>query len=90
MANQSIISLPPDIEDPVVLKRFLARLVEQLDIVFGNKAGPQRQYVDQDQLGKQEDSNLVNLLALSNRIAALENEVYDTDDYGIVTNVERV
>jgi len=90
MANQSIISLPPDIEDPVVLKRFLARLVEQLDIVFGNKAGPQRQYVDQAQLGKQEDSNLVRLLALSNRIAALENEVYDTDDYGIVTNVERV
>ena len=90
MANQSIISLPPDIEDPVVLKRFLARLVEQLDIVFGNKAGPQRQYVDQAQLNKQIASNLVNLLALSNRIAALENEVYDTDDYGIVTNVERV
>jgi len=90
MANQSIISLPPDIEDPVVLKRFLARLVEQLDIVFGNKSGPQRQYVDQAQLNKQIASDLISLLALSNRIAALENENYNTDDYGIVTNVERV
>jgi len=82
MANQSIISLPPDIEDPVVLKRFLARLVEQLDIVFGNKAGPQRQYVNQSQLGKQEDLNSTVLLALSNRIAALENKVNVKMDYG--------
>jgi len=78
MANQSIISLPPDIEDPVVLKRFLARLVEQLDIVFGNKAGPTKQYTDQKEL--ETALELVNKLikkeasALTNRVAKVEEK----------------
>lgn len=38
MANQSFQSVPPNIEDPVVLRRFLAKLLEQLDIAFGNRA----------------------------------------------------
>lgn len=38
MANQSFQSVPPNIEDPVVLRRFLARLLEQVDIAFGNRA----------------------------------------------------
>ena len=50
MANQSLVSIPPDLEDPIVLRRFLARLVEQLDIVLGNRAGPSQQYIDQSQL----------------------------------------
>lgn len=50
MANFSLISIPPDVEEPVVLRRFLARLVEELDIVLGNRAGPQNQYTDQEQL----------------------------------------
>lgn len=50
MANQSIIAVPPNLEEPVVLRRFLARLVEQLDVVTGNRAGPQQQYIDQEQL----------------------------------------
>ena len=82
MANQSIISLPPDIEDPVVLKRFLARLVEQLDIVFGNKAGPQRQYVDQDQLNKQTSStDLINKIAAGIADTAVSDHVALTDPH---------
>ena len=50
MANQSIISVPPNVEEPVVLQRFLSRLVEQLDVVLGNRAGPSNQYIDQEQL----------------------------------------
>ena len=111
MANESLISVPPDLEDPIVLRRFLARLVEQLDIILGNRAGPTKQYTDQEELARvsKELTNalalavtkletaltLVNELteeasALSDRIAALENEAYNTDNYGVVTNVERV
>ena len=50
MSNQSLVSVPPNVEDPTVLRRFLSRLVEQLDIVLGNRAGPNEQYVSQEQL----------------------------------------
>lgn len=50
MANQSLVSVPPNVEEPVVLQRFLSRLVEQLDIVLGNRAGPSDQYVSQEEL----------------------------------------
>lgn len=50
MANQSLVALPPDLEDPLVLKRFLARLVEQLDIVLGNKSDLRVQSVNQKEL----------------------------------------
>lgn len=50
MANQSLISVPPNVDDPLVLQRFLSRLVEQLDIVLGNRAGPNNQYVSQEEL----------------------------------------
>lgn len=47
MANQSFQSVPPNVEDPVVLRRFLARLLEQLDIAFGNRGGMDSSYVEQ-------------------------------------------
>jgi LPS O-antigen subunit length determinant protein (WzzB/FepE family) len=52
MANQSLVSVPPNVGEPVVLQRFLSRLVEQLDIVLGNRAGPKDSYVSQDELLK--------------------------------------
>ena len=76
MANQSLVSIPPDLEDPTVLRRFLARLVEQLDIVVGNKAGPQQQYVDNEQLIKTSNSLTK---ALSAAISELENAISSTD-----------
>ena len=48
MSNQSIVSVPPNIEDPVILRRFLTRVVEELDIVLGNRA--QAEYVTQESL----------------------------------------
>ena len=50
MANQSLVSVPPNVEEPVVLQRFLSRLVEQLDVVLGNRSGPNDQYVSQQEL----------------------------------------
>ena len=50
MNNQSIVALPPDLEDPMVLKRFLAKLVEQIDVVLGNKAEANKKPVNQEQL----------------------------------------
>ena len=64
MANESLISVPPDLEDPIVLRRFLARLVEQLDIVLGNRAGPTKQYADQKELAEV-SKELTNALALA-------------------------
>lgn len=50
MANQSLISVPPNVEDPVVLRRYLSRLVEQLDVIVGNRGGSEFSYVDNQQL----------------------------------------
>lgn len=35
MANETIAQVPTDVTDPVILKRFLSRLVERLDITLG-------------------------------------------------------
>ena len=35
MINESLFQVPASVEDPDVLKRFLDRLVERLDIVLG-------------------------------------------------------
>lgn len=69
MANQSLVSVPANVEDPLVLRRFLARLVEQLDIVLGNRAGPAKQYVDQLDLVAVNDRLVV---ALNDAMRSLE------------------
>lgn len=50
MANESIIQVPPDVAEPLVLQRFLLRLVEKLDIVLGAREGTDSQYVAQKEL----------------------------------------
>lgn len=50
MPNQSIIAVPPNVDEPVILRRFLSLLVEQLDIVEGKRTGAENAYVEQDQL----------------------------------------
>ena len=51
MTNQTIIQVPPNVAEPIVLKRFLLRLVEELDIVLGNRgASTDEQYVAQKEL----------------------------------------
>ena len=50
MPNQSSIAIPPNVDEPVVLRRFLQRLVEQLDVIQGNRAGETAKYVSQQEL----------------------------------------
>lgn len=47
MANESIISIPPDLDDVVVLRRVLGKIVESLDIVVGTRANADKQYATQ-------------------------------------------
>jgi hypothetical protein len=43
--NESIIAIPPDLEDVVVLRRVLGKIVEGLDIVTGARANAEGQYL---------------------------------------------
>lgn len=77
MTNQSLVSVPPNVESPVVLQRFLSRLVEQLDVVLGNRSGPNDQYVSQQDLIDSAE-NLTTLLR--NAQLALEQALLRLDD----------
>ena len=85
MANQSLVSIPPDLEDPIVLRRFLARLVEQLDIVLGNRAGPSQQYIDQSQLLS---VNNELILAIEKAKIALEQSIDLTNETRAAANTD--
>jgi hypothetical protein len=51
MANESIIQVPPNVGEPIVLQRFLLRLVEELDILLGKRgASTNDEYVAQKEL----------------------------------------
>jgi len=93
MANESLISVPPDLEDPIVLRRFLARLVEQLDIVLGNRAGPTKQYTDQEELAEV-SKELTNALALAvtelETALALVNELTEEEASALTNRVAAV
>ncbi len=61
MANESFLSVPPNVEDPTVLRRFLSRLVEQVDISYGNRSGKDTSFVEQQQLNEQSEELLEQL-----------------------------
>jgi len=90
MVNQSLVSVPPNVEEPVVLRRFLSRLVEQLDVVLGNRAGPSNQYIDQEQL-LAASSELTELLdeARSTLETAL-NQVEDVSEEALLELAQRI
>ena len=77
MANQSLVAIPPNVEEPIVLKRFLSRLVEQLDIVLGNRAGPQNKYADQQQLVSLNEQLTTNL---KSALESLEYAILQTSE----------
>lgn len=96
MPNQSLISVPPNVDDPIVLQRFLSRLVEQFDIIVGNRAGPTPVFVEQQQLLNATNELIVQL---SEAKKALERAIIETkvdigsnitslnDTYGVVTDI---
>lgn len=50
MTNQSLIQVPLDLKGPDAVRNFLLRLVENLDIILGNRSGESSLYVSQKQL----------------------------------------
>ena len=50
MSKQSLSAVPPDVAKPEVLKRFLSRLIEELDIVLGFRGTGKDKYVSQQEL----------------------------------------
>lgn len=90
MANESIIAVPPNINEPIVLQRFLTRLVEQLDIVLGNRAGPNKQYTSQEQLLIESDKLSKLLEDASNSLEAAIQQVDSLSNEAILTLTERI
>jgi len=66
MPNQTIASVPPNVEEPIVLKRFLLRLIEELDIVLGYRGDSS--YVSQSQLVNTTDPLNTTLASVSDRV----------------------
>jgi len=82
MSNESIIQVPPNVEEPIVLQRFLLRLVEELDIVLGKRAARTNdQYVAQKELVNSADALTVAIADAQERLDAaaelLEQTVED-------------
>ena len=90
MANQSIISVPPNVEDPTVLRRFLSRLVEQLDVVVGNRAGPNDQYVSQEELLTQAEELTREIENARDILADLVDQIGDLNSEAVIELTQRI
>lgn len=90
MANQSLISVPPDVTEPVVLRRFLASLVEQIDIVLGNRSGATSAYVSQKELLDRAAELTTNLEEASVNLQGLIDKLGDLSEEAILEIIERI
>jgi hypothetical protein len=75
MANQTLISVPANLEQPLVLKRFITSLIERLDIILGYRGS--NSYASNTELAEQgatlvEALNIVAAKAEENEAAILE------------------
>lgn len=94
MSNESLVQVPPNVADPLVLQRFLLRLVERLDIVLGNRGtGTEEQYVAQKELLSLTTSLTEQLTeasdALSIATEALEEALSDASET-LVASIEEL
>lgn len=71
MSNQSFVQVPTNLTDEIELRRVLTSIVEQIDLISGNRA--ESPFVlDSEQV--QDDTNII---ALSDRLKDLTNTVKD-------------
>jgi len=80
MVNQSLISLPPNLGDEVVLRRTLSAIIEVLDIAVGNKQGKNSLFTEQQKLLDQTLSITKQLDAASK---VLEEVVVNSSDSSV-------
>jgi hypothetical protein len=91
MANQTLISVPPNVEEPVVLRRFLSRLLEQLDVVLGNRgAETNEQYVSQQDLLASAATLTESLEVASTTLANLIDTLGDLSETEVLDLIERI
>jgi len=82
MAGSTFIPVPTDITDATSLRRFLMKLVEQLDIAFGNRGNSPFTQTN-DTIGYIDTINNT-LLQIQNSLNSLNNL---QDDYSVLTGV---
>jgi len=90
MANQSLVSVPPNVGEPVVLQRFLSRLVEQLDIVLGNRAGPAESYVSQEELLKSAEDVIKELDNARDLLQQIIDQVGELSEEALLDLTKRI
>lgn len=66
--NAARIQVPPNLQDPLVLRRFLTALLERIDVVFGYRGDAG--YVATNQLNATSDSLLAELAQSNSQLAA--------------------
>lgn len=80
--NSSFIALPSDVSDPVVLRRFLEKLVLELDRAFGNRG------VQAFIATTETSPDITNTEDLKDYVDSSETELSVSSPFGIVTGVE--
>jgi len=50
MANESIVAIPPNVDEPIVLRRVLSSIIENLDVTIGTRGTNAQTYVSQADL----------------------------------------
>ena len=92
-ANQSLISVPIDVTDEDVLKRFLIRLVQLLDLQLGLRGdNPTLRAADLEESTEKLREALVKLVeGLDDRVESIEDiEVRFNTVFGVLTNLEDI
>lgn len=82
MANQTIVAVPPNIENPTVLRRYLSLIVERLDVVIGARANAE--YVSQQELIAQANEVVAQLESAQSALQTAQDRL----DNLITTEVE--
>lgn len=78
MGNQSFIAVPPNLEDATVLRRFLSKLVERVDIIAGNRASSA--YAEESDLLKAADLLKTQLEEATSELSAALESIELLDD----------
>lgn len=87
MANESIISVPPSLDDPITLRRFLAQLVEKIDIVIGTRGNDE--YVKQSELTSVTTTLTASVTEEQTTLASVSDQT-DTNTAAIADNAETI
>lgn len=78
MPNETIVAVPANITEPVILKRFLDRLIEKLDIVLGFRG--EEGYITGNELAAGLNPALDTLVEIAAAIEVLQAQVAEIEE----------